>query len=91
MSPQAPWNLGQFWMLRLLRQVFQSLQKSFFRAGARIAPLAAVIAFSLMIGRSQQGTVPLAGQGLPVQVIGSGLATLAGTDTTAMLVDDDGA
>jgi len=63
--------------------------KGLVRALARVGPPGTVVLVPLVIGGAEQRAVPLAGQGLPVQVIGGGGAALARALAAAVLMHDD--
>src|SRR4029077_17943037 len=97
MSPEDPGDGLQLRMARCGGEVAERLQESLIRALPRVEPefRAAGREIDLlvepMIGRTEQGAVPLPGERLPVQVVGGGRALPGGRRPGAVLVHNDAA
>ena len=87
-TPERPGDFGQLGMPRLRPQVDQGPQERRVRTVARVAPHLAVGLLGLLVGGSQQRTIMLLRQGLPVEVVRSREPRLARPLAAAVLVHD---
>ena len=90
-SPKGPGYPGQFWVPGFRAEICQGLLKGRVGAVPRVTPELAVRALRLFVGRRNQGTAMLLCQSLPVKIESASDARFAGSDSAAVLMDDDSA
>ena len=97
MAPERPKDGRQFRMAGLVCEVAYSSEEGFVRAEAGVEPVDPSLrrrrspSFKNVVAWTEQGAVPLFGQGLPVQVVSGSGAFPGGRHARAVLVNDDAA